>query len=202
MTVLSHAALITQEAEEHPHVIVLQTDITARKQLEAELERRAMHDDLTDLSNRGALAQYLELLLRHPSRCPLAALFIDLDNFKTVNDQHGHAAGDAVLVRVAEELRRNIRAADLAARVGGDEFVVICEVETADHAEPVAERIRHAIERCLADTPGSIAVTASVGVTLVYPDDTPDTLIRRADTAAYIAKRAGRARCEVLGTTS
>ncbi|HVJ96027.1 MAG TPA: GGDEF domain-containing protein, partial [Acidimicrobiia bacterium] len=181
------------------HIVTLQADITDRKNFEAELERRALHDDLTGLPNRAALWQHLYFVLARRPFQLCAAFFIDLDNFKAVNDGFGHAAGDEVLVRVAKQLRDVIRKGDIAARVGGDEFVVICELKAPDHAMIVADRIQSALQQRLDESLPAIAVSASVGVALADIDDDPESLLRRADTAAYIAKRSGRSRSEIIG---
>jgi diguanylate cyclase (GGDEF)-like protein/PAS domain S-box-containing protein len=198
-TVLSHSVLIRDANDEPLHVVTLQADITERKQLEAELEQRALHDDLTGLPNRAALWQHLHFVLARRPFQLCAAFFIDLDNFKAVNDGFGHAAGDDVLVRVAKQLRDVIRKGDIAARVGGDEFVVICEIQAADQAMIVADRIQAALQQRLDESLPAISVSASVGVALADVDDDPESLLRRADTAAYIAKRSGRSRSEIIG---
>ena len=197
--VMSHAAMVDGKDDEPAHVITLQTDISLHKQLEDELKRRALTDDLTDLPNRTALSQHLERVLHRRNRTPIAALFIDVDNFKSVNDEFGHAAGDEVLVGIAQHLRNNIRAGDIAARVGGDEFVVVCELEHTDEATVIAERIRLAVQHSFDDSGHRLRVTASVGIALAQPNDDPVTLVRRADTAAYIAKRSGKDRIDILG---
>src|SRR5947209_17476316 len=138
ITVLSLAALVEPAtAEDEPYVVTLQTDISERKRLETELERRASHDALTGVYNRTALHQHLERELLRRREGVLAAIFFDLDNFKNVNDAFGHDAGDHLLLHVARQLRANLRAADIAARVGGDEFVVICETASAHDAHQV-----------------------------------------------------------------
>ena len=197
--VLSHSVLIRDANDEPLHIVTLQADITDRKNFEAELERRALHDDLTGLPNRAALWQHLYFVLARRPFQLCAAFFIDLDNFKAVNDGFGHAAGDEVLVRVAKQLRDVIRKGDIAARVGGDEFVVICELKAPDHAMIVADRIQSALQQRLDESLPAIAVSASVGVALADIDDDPESLLRRADTAAYIAKRSGRSRSEIIG---
>ena len=108
------------------------------------LQALAMQDPLTGLANRNALQQHLDMALRRAlrNRQPLAVLLIDLDGFKPINDQHGHALGDQVLAEVALRLQTCARESDLVARLGGDEFVLVCEaLPAADHARQVAERI-------------------------------------------------------------
>jgi diguanylate cyclase (GGDEF)-like protein len=196
---LSQAKLIEPEDGSAPYVITLQTDISARRHLEAELERKASHDDLTGLWNRAALHQHLEPLLQRRDPPLVACLFIDLDDFKTVNDVFGHDAGDQLLAHVANRLRNNLRAGDIAARVGGDEFVLVCDVASGSEAVGIAERIRYAIQDGFHYDEQAIGITASVGVALSQPRDDVRTLTQRADMAAYIAKRAGKARTEIIG---
>ena len=117
-----------------------------------------------------------------------------------INDGFGHAAGDDLLINVAKQFRANLREGDIAARVGGDEFVVVCELDAVEHTFGVGERIRLAIQQGLDDTSPAIGVSASVGVAVARAGDDPDTLIRRADTASYIAKRSGKSRSEIVGT--
>jgi diguanylate cyclase (GGDEF)-like protein/PAS domain S-box-containing protein len=193
----AHVAATALHNDEGEFVSLLVTIDDATERIE--LERRALHDDLTGLPNRAALSEYLDYALRRRTPQPCAALFIDLDNFKTVNDSFGHAAGDDLLIHVAKQLRANLREGDIAARVGGDEFVVVCELDTVEHAFGVGERIRLAIQQGLDDTSPALGVTASVGVAVARAGDDPAALIRRADTAAYIAKRSGKSRSEILG---
>jgi diguanylate cyclase (GGDEF)-like protein/PAS domain S-box-containing protein len=189
------ATSLQNEDGEFLSLLITVDDVTER----VELERRALHDDLTGLPNRAALSEYLDYALRRRTPQPCAALFIDLDNFKTVNDRFGHAAGDDLLVDVAKQVRANLREGDIAARVGGDEFVVVCELDAVEHAFGVGERIRLAIQQGLDDASPASGVTASVGVAVARAGDDPDALIRRADAAAYIAKRSGKSRSEILG---
>lgn len=164
-----------------------------------ELSRRAMHDDLTGLANRAAfwdrLAQRLNVA--HRRGTGLAVLFLDLDDFKAVNDTLGHAAGDQLLVAVARRVSGELRAGDTAARVGGDEFVVLLdEVATGESALAVAQRIK---ERLLAPYElGQHTVTATSSIGVALGSDgllTPDALVAAADTAMYDAKRRGRGMC-------
>jgi diguanylate cyclase (GGDEF)-like protein len=162
---------------------------------EAQLHRQAFHDELTDLANRALFIDRVEhaLELHRRDLRPLSVLFCDLDDFKTVNDTLGHAAGDALLIRVAERLRGTLRPGDTLARLGGDEFAVLLE----DGAEPtsVAARIVESLRGpfTIADT--QLTVRASVGVTELLPEQsTPsmDSLLSQADIAMYTAKRAGK----------
>jgi diguanylate cyclase (GGDEF)-like protein/PAS domain S-box-containing protein len=172
------------------------------------LSYQAMHDSLTGLSNRMRLFSALDHELnrssgRHESR--LAVAFCDLDGFKAVNDDHGHSAGDEVLVAVAHRLRGAVRSGDLVCRVGGDEFVVLCpEVETEREAHDIARRMATTMERPIRVGGGTeLQVGASVGVVVVRGHGrgrpTADEVIRRADRAMYEAKHsADKHICMVL----
>ncbi|MDX2201871.1 MAG: PleD family two-component system response regulator [Hyphomicrobiaceae bacterium] len=158
----------------------------------------AATDTLTGLFNR----RYLEAhLAAHVERArgggaPLSLMIADIDHFKAINDTWGHDAGDTVLREVATRLRRDIRAADIACRLGGEEFVVLMPSTDTETANGVAERLRDAIARdafpVAANLP--VAVTLSVGVATISPEDTPKSLLKRADTALYAAKTRGRNR--------
>jgi len=164
---------------------------------EAEARRASMTDSLTGLHNRRFLHQRLEEEMarsrRHAS--PLACVMIDLDHFKSINDAHGHAAGDAVLRDTATILRRHIRKSDIAVRYGGEEFMIVLFSNNLDGARLVAERIRSDVEAYGFSQNGvPLRVTISVGISN-YPDETiasADELMRRADAALYHAKEAGR----------
>ncbi|MEO8291345.1 MAG: EAL domain-containing protein [Gaiellaceae bacterium] len=188
-------------------------DITERRKASDALEeaRRqlhhiAFHDPLTGLPNRVSFQECLdEALARCPDQnCAAAVLFIDLDNFKLINDSFGHAAGDELLRAVAGRLQRATRTADLVARQGGDEFLVLLgDIEpTGDPADTeygrkaadtVARKIRRTLRAPFMVSGVEIFVSASIGVSL-FPEDAPDseTLLKHADTAMYRAKDAGR----------
>lgn len=198
--------------DEHGRLCAVVTgfaDITAERALQraeresaARLAWLAYHDPLTGLPNRAMFLDRLASALddRRPSG-RLALLYIDLDNFKPVNDTMGHAAGDELLVAVAERLRDAVRSSDLVARLGGDEFVVLADrLRGPADAEVLAQRIADALEPpvLLAGVP--VQVSASIGIAI---DDghTPDTLISDADTALYRVKHGGRAGHEVFVPT-
>jgi diguanylate cyclase (GGDEF)-like protein len=176
-------------------------DITAQVQAEKELARQALHDPLTGLVNRIALmdrlSQALAALDRHPSR--LAVLFIDLDNFKEINDSFGHDAGDLVLAEVSRRLLLLARHADTVARLGGDEFVMLCgDLLDDTDLRAIGDRIVRAIAMSYADSGRDLSVTCSVGIAVdSEPTAEPDRLIRDADSAMYAAKKAGRNRCQI-----
>jgi diguanylate cyclase (GGDEF)-like protein len=161
-----------------------------------ELAHTAAMDPLTGMFNRRYLHTRLEAELEHSRRTgmPIALLMLDVDTFKAVNDQMGHQTGDAVLRKVAEIVRRSVRASDVCTRYGGDEFSVIVP-ENASSAAQTAERIRHRVERFRWDSigvPQGLAVTVSVGISASEIGEAPDTLIGRADQNLYQAKAQGR----------
>ncbi len=180
-------------------VAVTSRDITDRKQRDEELARRAHHDALTGLPNRAALVERLDYVLSATAEPSVALLFIDLDRFKGVNDAFGHAAGDEVLCAVAERLRACVRSGDIAARIGGDEFVVLCErVRSQGEAEEVAARVVEALGEPFMLAAGEANIGGSVGIAVARAGCTTESILRRADVAVYEAKRMGGSRF-VLG---
>jgi len=174
------------------------TDITERLAFEAELAHQANHDPLTGLPNRTLLARYVAERFR-PGSSDLACIFLDLDNFKVVNDSLGHAAGDELLVELAARLRGAVRPGDLVARFGGDEFVVVCEQVDSDGAVALAERIGEALRRPVRLGGVEFRPAASVGVTVQTPEHlAAEELIRDCDIAMYQAKASGKGRITVL----
>lgn len=168
-----------------------------------QLEAAATHDPLTGLLNRGSLEAGLPMLTARSARDArsVAALMVDLDHFKRVNDRFGHPAGDRVLQAVASTLRAVCRDGDLVARYGGEEFVVVLPEADRTQALEIAERIRERVSQIDVDALGiSGRLSASIGVaTGVGP--TPASIIAQADAAMYLAKRRGRDRVEVSTTT-
>ena len=177
-------------------------DLTERKQLEARLEHEAAHDPLTGLPNRTLLVHHLETTLHRSRRTGgiTAALFIDLDRFKLVNDALGHAAGDELLVLFSRRLLSVMRSSDLAARTGGDEFVIICsDLEHASEAENIAGRIADVLREPFTVRGRTVFVNASIGIAISDGDDaSADDVLRNADAAAYCAKDRGRNRYEIF----
>ena len=181
--------------------VVVQSDVSWRRRLQDELSHRATHDELTGLPNRVALREVLDQSLdRLDGNRMLAVLFCDLDGFKDVNDGLGHAVGDQVLVAVAKRLRQRCRSADVVARFGGDEFVVVLTVPDSGHAVSMAERIVDVLSEPVVIGDAEVAPGVSVGITVVSrpPEgaDPAGTLLRDADTAMYQAKERGRGRYE------
>jgi diguanylate cyclase (GGDEF)-like protein/PAS domain S-box-containing protein len=159
------------------------------------LERQALHDPLTKLPNRLLLmdrARQAVARLRR-SNGPIALLFIDLDRFKAINDNLGHAVGDHLLISVSERLAEMLRDSDTVARLGGDEFVILAEdLESDAEALAVAERVLHALEEPFQVGSAEVSMLASVGVSITHdPQAEPEDLLREADVAMYRAKGAG-----------
>lgn len=181
--------------------LVLTTrDVTHRVALEEQLVHRAFHDELTGLANRALFANRVEQALLRASRdaTRTAVLFLDLDDFKEINDSMGHAAGDALLMQAAERLRACLRAGDTAARLGGDEFAVLLEgcSDGGDDATHVAERIGTAFARPFVLDDREAFSSASIGIAVSTGIEAGDDLLRNADLAMYLAKKRGKARIE------
>ena len=171
-------------------------DISERKQAEARIQFLAHHDILTHLPNRAMLLERLQIMLNVAKRqgTQVGVLFIDLDNFKTINDSLGHYAGDQLLKRLAQRLQACLRSVDLVGRLGGDEFLVIISgLERTEDVIPIAEKIAECISEPFALEGQTLGVSGSIGISM-YPQDgeSTDTLIRNADAAMYLAKERGR----------
>ena len=164
-----------------------------------ELRHRALHDDLTGLSNRAAFWDRLDhrMHLAANRTAGFAVLFLDLDDFKRVNDTMGHAAGDELLVTVAERISRALRPGDTAARVGGDEFLVLLDdVAATEAALAVAHRIIETIQAPYEFDGRTYTITGSIGVAAGFGSlTTVDAMVAAADIAMYDAKRRGRGTC-------
>jgi diguanylate cyclase (GGDEF)-like protein/PAS domain S-box-containing protein len=170
-------------------------DISGRAALEARLAFQASHDGLTGLANRGRFRERLAAALSAAGDRPeqVAVLFLDLDDFKTVNDTAGHAAGDELLANVTERLLSATRGTDSVARLGGDEFgILLSSVANAGDVDTVASRIIAAIRRPMLIGHREIVVTASIGVARATRDSGADALLQNADTALYAAKDRGK----------
>ncbi|CAN5856918.1 N/A [soil metagenome] len=180
--------------------IVLNTrDVSERKRLEEQLTHQAFHDPLTGLANRALFRDRVShaLALAQRSAQPITVLFLDLDDFKRVNDSLGHAEGDRLLVAAAERFLSCARAADTVSRLGGDEFAILIEHAAGpDGRGELLERLATAMGHPFTLSGNQVQVTASIGVATATPGDTADDLLRNADVAMYAAKRRGKGRSE------
>jgi diguanylate cyclase (GGDEF)-like protein/PAS domain S-box-containing protein len=195
--------LVRDDAGEPHHLTVMLEDIDARKRTEAELIHRSNHDTLTKLPTR---AYFLERLREACDRAQLTGagvgvVFIDLDNFKQVNDSAGHHAGDELLAAAAARLGAAVRPNDVVARFGGDEFVVLAaDIVDARDAVQLAWRLASGLRAPFTVGGTELTVGASFGVCYSRDrDDGPEDLVRKADAAMYAAKQRGRNRVAVFG---
>jgi diguanylate cyclase (GGDEF)-like protein/PAS domain S-box-containing protein len=184
------------------HVLGISTDITARKLFEQQLAHTAFHDPLTKLPNRALFMERLRHSLNRAQRQkkPVAAVFLDLDGFKLINDSLGHDAGDALLISVADRITSCVRPGDTVARLGGDEFTVLLE-DLDDEGEVVGivERIAEVLRGSVHIAGREISTSASLGVAFSHGEYTsPDAFLRDADTAMYEAKVSGKAHSVVF----
>ena len=201
----SRLAPITRSDSPTERICMLVRDVTAQKlaertrdEAEERLRHQTLHDELTGLPNRLLFRDRLEHALVRRARIPstVGVLFCDLDHFNAVNDSLGHLAGDAVLIEVAERLRRAVRSEDTLARFGGDEFLVCCEhLADSGDAREVASRIAAALKAPIVVAGNEIFVKVSIGIRIARTTaDTAEDLIRDADMAMYQAKSLGRDR--------
>ena len=203
------AAAVTAMTIAFQGVVMAEKEALERtsQRLQAELAHQAFHDSLTKLPNRSAFLEHLEDALDRrvaaPSTLHTAVLFVDVDHFKQVNDQLGHAIGDQLLDEVADRLRESIRPGDVVARFGGDEFTVLLKnVRSAEDAKQVADRITRDMRAPMTIGSHDLQVSASIGIALSDASSTADELLRDADLAMYLAKQNGRARWELFETAS
>ncbi|ERE05287.1 PAS domain S-box protein [Pseudogulbenkiania ferrooxidans] len=195
-------SVVRDEQGEVQHYIGIFSDISQLKQHEAELDRVAHYDPLTGVPNRRLLSDRLRQAIVRANRSgkSCAVCFLDLDGFKAVNDKYGHAVGDQLLVAVSNNLKAILRGDDTLARLGGDEFVVLLsEVGGAEECMLVLDRVLATASQPMPVGDAAVSVTASIGVSL-YPQDNvdPDTLLRHADQAMYLAKDAGKNRYQLF----
>ena len=179
-------------------VSVTARDVTQRKLIEAQLRSRAENDVLTGLPNRTLFFERLEqkLAKARKQRSGVAVLFLDVDHFKRVNDTHGHAAGDAVLIEFARRLRNSVRAPDIVARLSGDEFaIMVGELDDIGQVERVAAHIVDALAAPFEFEDKRLSISASIGIGFsAHGLESAQSLVARADRKLYQAKAAGRGR--------
>lgn len=191
-------AAITMDYAEGPAVLVALNDISQRKELEAELFHQASFDSLTNISNRRYFLTQAEADLRRARRYSreLTLLMCDVDHFKHINDQYGHAAGDAVLQKVVQASLESLRESDVMGRLGGEEFAILLPETDLAAALEVAERLRaHVAETAITVNKEILHCTLSIGVAQLHAEDKDiDALLQRADDAMYVAKNNGRNR--------
>jgi len=182
-------------------VISLQ-DITDFRTAKKKLHHLAYHDALTDLPNRRLFHDLLEQILKQSQReqVKVGVLFLDIDNFKNVNDMHGHLAGDQLLQTISLNLKECLRDSDILCRWGGDEFIIgLPTSKDINGIKSVAEKIRLTLLDCIVAHNKELGISVSIGAALSPDHGTePDLLIRNADMAMYMAKRAGKNRCEIF----
>ncbi|MFB9766742.1 EAL domain-containing protein [Nocardioides kongjuensis] len=197
------AALSAVGATGHParpELSLQMVDMTVQKAAEERLATIALHDELTGLPNRVLWADRLKVALAEAerSRFVVGVLYVDVDHFKEVNDRHGHDVGDDLLREIAHRLSSVVRPHDTVARIGGDEFVVLCpRLQTTADGLGLAARIQQVMVAPVQAGTWRLTPTVSVGVTFAEGDEDPRVVLRRADTALYTAKDRGRARFEV-----
>ncbi|WP_417657553.1 diguanylate cyclase domain-containing protein [Pseudidiomarina aestuarii] len=196
----STASMVTSEDGLNKYYLGIARDVTTQKKQMEKIANMAHHDMLTGLPNRTFFGETLEHNLSRATRKKraLALLFIDLDHFKPVNDNHGHAIGDELLIAVAGRLRKCLRAGDVACRAGGDEFIVLLNDldpldQTQDYAAMIAERIREELAEPFEVDQLHLSVTASIGIaSFPHHAQKLGDLLRAADQAMYRAKNEGR----------
>ena len=178
------------------HALALVRDVSERRSLEHQLVHQAFHDALTGLANRALFEDRVEHALARASRHGqgLSVVFIDLDDFKRVNDTLGHRCGDELLVGVAERLQTGVRAADTVARLGGDEFAVLIEQAEDEVVDRIAERMLAAFHAPYRVEGDNLKISASIGVASSAAHKTAEDLLRNADIAMYSAKGDGKGR--------
>lgn len=183
--------------QEHPGILCTARDITEITSHVSTLTHQACHDSLTGVTNRAVMDDRLHHAIDRAQRAgsKIALYFIDLNDFKLINDCYGHEAGDKILIGIASQLRACLRNSDTISRFGGDEFIIIIEdIDGKEHTQSVLSTIEFAIsEPIILDNETSLVTNASIGMA-IYPDDATDadSLIKAADTAMYLQKKEKR----------
>ena len=201
-----HAAVL-EHGGSGPRRLLLQIlDVTERKRAEAQLQHMADHDPLTGLLNRRSFERELERHIAHMRRYGAegAAIVLDVDRFKPINDTFGHGAGDRLIVRVAEIVRARLRTTDAIARLGGDEFAILLPKADRAGAEAVARSLVETVRAEAIQDKGAEPITISVGVAMLDEHPAPSTaaIVAAADLAMYEAKRAGRNGYAIFGASA
>ncbi len=178
-------------------------DVTSRKQLEFELAHQALHDSLTGLPNRALLTDRLVQGLASSRRrgSQLGVIFLDIDEFKLINDSAGHSAGDDLLRHAADRISESIRPGDTVARFGGDEFVIVCDDVTTYEIEQIATRVLGALAEPWFIDSQEVHMTASLGIVIADAEATPESMLKDSDAAMYRAKERGKGRVELFDET-
>ncbi|MEJ2407066.1 MAG: EAL domain-containing protein, partial [Candidatus Thiodiazotropha sp.] len=192
----AHIAPVLNDQGEIEHYVAVKEDITTRKQNEKQILHQAHFDSLTDLPNRFLAMDRLTQMLNESkrSREKVSVLFIDLDDFKKINDSLGHEVGDKVLIEASRRLLTSVRTGDTVARLSGDEFIVLLSgLHKPEAAQIIAEKILDSFRRIFEIDGRELLITASIGIA-IYPDDSDTTsgLLRSADSAMYHSKESGR----------
>ncbi|MGH2773865.1 MAG: putative bifunctional diguanylate cyclase/phosphodiesterase [Actinomycetota bacterium] len=195
--------LMTDREGQSGRLVGTVQDITERKQLEEKVTHQAFHDSLTGLPNRALFIDRVEHARARQARdiSALGVLFVDIDDFKTVNDTKGHLAGDALLQEVGQRIAGVLRSADTIARLGGDEFAVLLEdLQGTEEATGIADRILQTISSAMSVDENEVSISASVGIVIESTPGTraSDELLRDADIAMYAAKRKGKGSYEIF----
>jgi diguanylate cyclase (GGDEF)-like protein/PAS domain S-box-containing protein len=196
----SHVTVVRNDEGEVNYFFVQLEDITSRKLMEQELAHQVLHDSLTSLPNRTLLSERLAHGLAGSQRrgAKVGVMFLDIDQFKLVNDSMGHTSGDDLLRHAAVQIAGAIRPGDTVARFGGDEFVVVCDDVTTLETQQIAERVMAALSVPCRIGDQELAITVSLGVAVADDGSTSESLLRDSDAAMYRAKERGGGRIELF----
>jgi diguanylate cyclase (GGDEF)-like protein/PAS domain S-box-containing protein len=179
-------------------IVVNYRDVTERKTLEEQLTHQAFHDPLTGLANRALFSDRVNHAMRRRGDRTVSVLFMDLDDFKTINDSLGHVAGDVVLTHVSQRLRACLRPEDTVARLGGDEFAILLEEASFTDVGVIADRLLASLQQPFEAGSKQVHIGASMGVAFGTETSDADELLRNADVAMYTAKGRGKGRIEIF----